>query len=65
MDELAPKPTETETYQIGEGLYGLSVHELDARIQAYREEIARLEAERDKKSRERSAADALFAPKSD
>ncbi|MEM9600085.1 MAG: DUF1192 domain-containing protein [Pseudomonadota bacterium] len=64
MDELDPKPSEVETYRIGESLYGLSVHELEARIAAYGEEILRLEVERDKKSRERSAADALFAPKS-
>lgn len=63
MDELDPKLTEVEAYRIGESLYGLSLHELDGRIAAYRAEIARLEGERDKKSRERNAADALFSSK--
>ena len=64
MDELVPKLTEIETYRIGEDLYGLSVHELDARILAYGDEITRLRMEREKKGAERNAADALFAPKS-
>ena len=60
MDESS---TPTGEYVIGEDLYGLSLHELDARIAAYEDEIARLRAELAKKSGERSAADALFAPK--
>lgn len=63
MDELAPRPPDEETFSIGEGLYGLSVHELEARIAAYRAEIARLQVELDKKSQDRIAADTLFAPK--
>ncbi|MGB6230324.1 MAG: DUF1192 domain-containing protein [Litorimonas sp.] len=63
MDEERPKPQGADTYRIGEDLYGLSLHELDARIDAYEAEILRLKAEREKKGTERSAADALFAPK--
>ena len=60
MDDEAKAP---DGYAIGEELYGLSLHELEARITAYRAEIARLEAELAKKRGERSAADALFAPR--
>jgi uncharacterized small protein (DUF1192 family) len=61
MDEFAPKPTETETYRIGEGLYGLSLHELEARIAAYEAEIVRLRDELSKKARDKDAADQLFS----
>ena len=47
----------------GEDLYGLSVSELDDRIEIYRAEIARLEAERMKKSAESAAAHAIFSKK--
>ena len=60
MDE---DDTRTNGMHVGEDLYGLSLHELEARIAAYEGEIARLRAELAKKSGERSAADALFAPK--
>jgi uncharacterized small protein (DUF1192 family) len=60
MDEYTPKPTEIETYRIGETLYGLSLHELEARIDAYDGEIARLKAELTKKSADKQAADRLF-----
>lgn len=63
MDELEPKPSDEETYQIGEGLYGLSIHELEARIAAYGREIDRLKAELKKKEVDRLAADTLFSPK--
>jgi uncharacterized small protein (DUF1192 family) len=58
MDDNHPRKLDTP--QFGEDLYGLSVSELEQRINAYREEIARLERELAKKSAERSAADALF-----
>ena len=54
-----------EDYRIGEDLYGLSRHELEARIHAYAAEIDRLRGELSKKSSERTAADALFGPKAD
>jgi len=57
-------PASTAKAMIGEDLYGLSVHELEQRIDSYKAEITRLEAELAKKSSERSAADALFGPKS-
>jgi len=63
MDELAPKLDDIATYRIGDDLYGLSVHELDARILAYTSEIERLRGELDKKNREKHAADALFSKK--
>jgi len=60
MDENDPKRHEIETYRIGEGLYGLSLHELEARIAAYQAEITRLQAESVKKAQEKQAADRLF-----
>ena len=56
MDENDPKRHEIETYRIGEGLYGLSVHELEARIAAYEAEIKRLHVEVEKKAAEKEAA---------
>lgn len=47
----------------GEDLYGLSVSELDDRIEVYHAEIARLEAERIKKQAESDAAHAIFSKK--
>ena len=47
----------------GEDLYGLSVSELDDRIETYRAEIVRLEAERTKKQAESDAAHAIFGKK--
>ena len=62
--ELTPQEKRAaETYRVGEGLYGLSLHELQARIKAYTIEIDRLRAEMAGKASERSAADALFARK--
>jgi len=58
MDDNQPRHTAQP--QIGEDLYGLSVHELEQRIESYRAEITRLETELTKKSRERDAAEALF-----
>lgn len=60
MDENDPKRHEIETYRIGEGLYGLSLHELEARISAYEAEITRLQTELIKKAEEKQAADRLF-----
>ncbi|MGJ8560847.1 MAG: DUF1192 family protein [Litorimonas sp.] len=60
MDENDPKRHEIETYRIGEGLYGLSLFELEARIDAYGTEIIRLRAELEKKALEKQAADHLF-----
>lgn len=61
--EAGGLPNIETDYQIGEDLYGLSVHELGARIEAYEVEILRLKRELEKKSSERLAADALFSPK--
>lgn len=60
MDENDPKRHEIETYRIGEGLYGLSLYELEARIAAYEAEIIRLRTELGKKAQEKTAADSLF-----
>jgi uncharacterized small protein (DUF1192 family) len=60
MDENDPKRHDVDTYRIGEGLYGLSLYELEARIDAYGSEIARLKAELEKKAQEKQAADQLF-----
>ena len=47
-------------FSIGEDLYGISIHELEARILILRDEISRIDSELDKKKRERSDADNLF-----
>lgn len=60
MDENGPKRHEIETYRVGEGLYGLSLFELEARIEAYSAEIIRLRAEMEKKAIGKQAADHLF-----
>lgn len=57
-DEDQPKK-KTE-HEIGSDLSLLSVDELNARIALLTEEIARLEAERNRKSASRSAAESLF-----
>ncbi|NNE57691.1 MAG: DUF1192 domain-containing protein [Hellea sp.] len=49
---------------IGEDLYGISIDELAGRIAILNDEIARIEKEMDKKTRERSAADDIFGKKS-
>ena len=54
--------TETK-FDIGEDLYGVSVAELKTRITRLNSEVARIEAELEKKKRELSAADLLFSPK--
>lgn len=54
--ELKPKPV----HRIGENLSMLSVDELRARIEALRDEIARLEADIATKQSSRAAADAVF-----
>ena len=51
------------TVSLGDELYGLSVHELEDRIQALRGEITRVERELEKKKSDRSAADSLFGTK--
>jgi len=58
MDDNLPRKTTQAT--VGEDLYGLSVHELEQRIESYRAEITRLNAELSKKASELNAADALF-----
>ena len=63
MDELEPNPSDVATYRIGDDFYGLSVHELETRIVVYTSEIERLRSELDKKTREKTAADALFSKK--
>lgn len=56
-DERPKKPT---AHEIGADLSMLSVDELESRIRLLREEIARLEAEKDRKAAGRRAADSLF-----
>lgn len=56
-DERPKKPT---AHEIGADLSMLSADELDARIGLLKEEIARLEAEKEKKAAGRRAADSFF-----
>lgn len=54
------QPKKKTTHEIGSDLSQLSVDELTARIALLTDEIARLEAERARKSASRSAAEGLF-----
>jgi uncharacterized small protein (DUF1192 family) len=54
------RPKKKLAHEIGQDLSLLSLKELEERIAALREEIARLEAARAKKQASRSAADQFF-----
>ncbi|WP_440984110.1 DUF1192 domain-containing protein [Shinella sumterensis] len=54
------RPKKKIAHEIGSDLSLLSVDELAARIDLLKQEITRLEAERQKKDASRSAADNLF-----
>jgi uncharacterized small protein (DUF1192 family) len=54
------KPKKKVVHEIGQDLTLLSVGELDARVQLLRDEIARLEADKNAKQASRSAADSVF-----
>jgi uncharacterized small protein (DUF1192 family) len=54
------RPKKKITHDIGQDLSLLSVKELNERIEILRAEIARLEADIDKKQASRSAADSVF-----
>ncbi len=54
------RPQKKLVHEIGSDLSLLSVDELTQRIALLTEEIARLEAERTRKSASRSAAESLF-----
>ncbi len=54
------KPKKKVVHEIGQDLTLLSVGELDARVQLLRDEIARLEADKNGKQASRSAADSVF-----
>ncbi|WP_117191825.1 DUF1192 domain-containing protein [Rhizobium terrae] len=56
-DERPKKPA---AHEIGSDLSMLFVDELDSRIRLLREEITRLEAEKETKAAGRRAADSLF-----
>lgn len=57
-DDLKPKPK--PALAVGDPLAGLGIAELEARIAALRQEIARVEAELEAKRAHESAAAALF-----
>ena len=57
-DDLKPKPK--PGIAVGENLETLSVAELEARIRAFEEEIARVQAELSRKRQHEAAASALF-----
>lgn len=54
------RPLKKIAHEIGSDLSLLSVDELAARIDLLKAEIARLEAEKDRKGASRSAAESLF-----
>lgn len=55
-----PATPKKGVYALGADLSLMSADELDARIGELRDEIERLEAERDRKQQSRAAADAFF-----
>ena len=54
------RPRKRINAEPGESLYDLSVEDLQARIEIYRAEIARLEQELEAKQKHRVAADSFF-----
>ncbi|QIK77856.1 DUF1192 domain-containing protein [Sphingomonas piscis] len=61
IDELFPrKPGDPLTELARQDLDPLSIHELDARVEALKAEIARVEAHKARASAHRSAAEELF-----
>jgi len=54
------RPKKKITHEIGADLYLVSVEELRERVLLLKEEIARLEADIEKKQASKSAADAVF-----
>lgn len=61
MDE-EPR-TRSAAHEIGMPLDTLSLHEFDERLKLLRDEIARLEAARDRKRAALDAAGSLFGPR--
>ena len=55
-----PRKKKMIAHDIGEDLSALSLDELDARILLLKQEIDRLDAEKQKKSAVKSAADSVF-----
>ena len=56
------EPRPAKPHELGQSLDGLSVHELDERIAMLREEITRLEGERNRKGAANDAAEMAFKP---
>ena len=59
-DDIFAAPKKKPVHEVGQPLDVLSVHELDERIEALREEIARLEAAKASKAASAAAAAAFF-----
>jgi uncharacterized small protein (DUF1192 family) len=55
------RPRRIGGYEIGQDLSVFSIEEIDERISLLREEISRLERNRDQKTAQRAAADSIFA----
>ncbi len=54
------RPKRTPRHEVGQDLTLLSVAEIDERIALLRDEIARLEADREKKNASKAAAASFF-----
>lgn len=59
-DEPGAPPAKRVAHEVGQDLSRLSVDELNQRVAALREEIARIEREIASKSAQRQAADLFF-----
>ena len=59
-DDIAPPPKKAKTYELGQDLSKLSVGELQALIEALKDEIARVERTLDAKQSSKSAAESVF-----
>lgn len=64
MDKAACMAQSDTNFNVGEDLYGVSVEELQTRIEVLEAEISRITGELDKKRAERDDAERLFGGKS-
>jgi uncharacterized small protein (DUF1192 family) len=59
-DDIAPPPKKAKTYELGQDLSKHSVGDLQALIEALKDEIARVERTLNAKQSSKSAAESVF-----